>query len=86
MQETRVPSLCWEDPLEKEMAAHSSILAWEIPWTVVQQAPLSMGFSRLQYWSGVPFPSLGDLLNPGMGLASSALAGRFFITESPINI
>ena len=34
MQETRVRSLGWEDSLEKEMAAHSSILAWEIPWTV----------------------------------------------------
>ena len=32
MQETQVRSLGWEDPLEKEMAAHSSILAWEIPW------------------------------------------------------
>ena len=35
MQETRVPSLGWEDPLEKEMATHSSILAWRIPWTEV---------------------------------------------------
>ena len=33
MQETRVQSLGWEDPLEKEMATHSSILAWRIPWT-----------------------------------------------------
>ena len=33
MQETRVRSLGWKDPLEKEMATHSSILAWEIPWT-----------------------------------------------------
>ena len=33
MQETRVPSLGWEDRLEKEMAIHSSILTWEIPWT-----------------------------------------------------
>ena len=33
MQETWVPFLCWEDPLEKGMATHSSILAWEIPWT-----------------------------------------------------
>ena len=33
MQETRVRSLAWEDPLEKEMATHSSILAWRIPWT-----------------------------------------------------
>ena len=34
MQEKRVRSLSWEDPLEKEMTAHSSILAWKIPWTV----------------------------------------------------
>ena len=33
MQETRVQSLGWEDPLEEELAAHSNILAWEIPWT-----------------------------------------------------
>ena len=33
MQETQVPSLGWEDPLEKEKATHSSILAWKIPWT-----------------------------------------------------
>ena len=33
MQETQVQSLGWEDPLEKEMATHSSILLWEIPWT-----------------------------------------------------
>ena len=33
MQETQIRSLSWEDPLEKEMAAHSSVLAWRIPWT-----------------------------------------------------
>ena len=38
------------------------------PWTVAHQAPLSMGFSRQEYWSGLPFPSPGDLLNPGLGL------------------
>ena len=36
------------------------------PWTVACQAPLSMGFSRQEYWSGLPFPSPGDLPNPGM--------------------
>ena len=35
------------------------------PWTVARQAPLSMGFPRQEYWSGLPFPSLGDLPNPG---------------------
>ena len=56
------------------------------PWTVSHQAPLSMGFSRQEYWSGLPFPSPGDLPNPGIELASlvsPALAGRFFSTESP---
>ena len=36
------------------------------PWTVACQAPLSMGFSRQEYWSGLPFPSLGDLSDPGV--------------------
>ena len=35
-------------------------------WTITHQAPLSMGFSRLEYWSGLPFPSPGDLPNPGI--------------------
>ena len=44
MQETWVQSLGQEDPLEKGMATHSSILVWRIPWTVTHQAPLYMGF------------------------------------------
>ena len=96
MQETWVWSLGQEDSLEKEMATHSSTLAWKIlwteepgrlqsmgsqrvghdsatslsewmkllshvrlfatPWTVAHQAPPSMGFSRQEYWSGLPFP------------------------------
>ena len=36
------------------------------PWTVASQAPLSMGFSRQEYWSGLPLPSPGDLFNPGV--------------------
>ena len=43
MQETRVQSLGWEDPLEKEVAAHSSILAWKIPWMEEPGKLLSMG-------------------------------------------
>ena len=42
-------------------------------WTVAHQAPLSMGFSRQEYWSGLPFPSLGGLPDPGIELASPAL-------------
>ena len=42
-----------------------------------------MGFPRQEYWSGVPFPPLNDLPYPGIKLASRALAGGFFTTESP---
>ena len=50
-------------------------------WTVARQTPLSMGFSRQEYWSGLPFPSPGDLPNPETEPASPALAGDFFTTE-----
>ena len=64
------------------------------PWTVVQQAPLSVGFPRQEYWSGLPFPPPGDLFHPGiefMPPGSPTLAGRFFtswaireaLTKSP---
>ena len=52
-------------------------------WTVAHQAPLSMGSSRREHWSGLPFPSLGDLLNPRLESASPTLAGGFFTTETP---
>ena len=50
------------------------------PWTIAHQAPLSMGFPRQEYWSGLLFPSPGDLSDSGMEPASPALAGRFFTT------
>ena len=53
------------------------------PWTVVHQAPLSMGFSRQEYWSNLPFPSPRDLPNPGIKPTSLALAGGFFTTVPP---
>ena len=57
-----------------------------IPWTIAHQAPpLSMGLSRQEYWSGLPFPSPGDLPDPGIEPASlmpPALAGGFFITSA----
>jgi len=53
------------------------------PWTVARQAPLSMGFSRQEYWSGLSFPSPGDLPDPEIEFASPALAGGFFTTEPP---
>ena len=53
------------------------------PWTVARQAPLSMGFSRQEYWSGLPFPTSADLPDPGIEPESPALAGRFLTTEPP---
>ena len=52
-------------------------------WTVAHQVPLSIGFPRKEYWSGLPFPSPGDLPNSGIKLECPALAGRFFTTEPP---
>ena len=49
MQETQVRSLGWEDPLEKEMATHSSILAWKIPWTEETGRLQSMGSQRVRH-------------------------------------
>ena len=49
MQETRARSLDWEDPLEKEMATHSSILAWEIPWTEEPDWLQAMGSQRVRH-------------------------------------
>ena len=134
-----------EDPLEKEIATHSSTFAWKIPWTeqpagchpwshkrvrpnletkttppqwvpsftlksfqwyweidttkcvlscvrlpahpwtVACQAPLSLEFYRQRHWSGLSFPSPGDLPNPGIkptSFVSPALAGRFFTTSA----
>ena len=58
-----------------------SCLTLETPWTVAQQAPLSMGFPRQEYWSGLPFPSPGDHPNPGLKPGSPAFQADFFLTE-----
>ena len=73
MQEVQVQSLGQEDPLEKEMAIHSSTLAWKIPWVKEPGRLQSMGFSRQEYWSGLPFPSPGDLPEPGIKPESPSL-------------
>ena len=54
-----------------------------IPGTVAHQAPLSMGLSRQEYWSGLPFSSPRDLPDPGIERASPALTGGFFPVEAP---
>ena len=63
----------------------SCVRLFAAPWTVARQTPLSMGFFRQEYWSGLPFPSPGDLPDPGIepgSPTSPASAGGFFITSA----
>ena len=60
-----------------------SFLTLVTPWTIVGQAPLSMGFPRQEYWSGLPFPSLEDLSDPRIEPSSPALAGGYFTAQPP---
>ena len=68
------------------MLSHTSCVWFFVTlWTVAYRNPLSMGFSRQEYWSGLPCPSPGDCPDPRIkpaSLMSSALAGRFFITST----
>ena len=65
------------------MKSLSRVRLFATPWTVAYQPPLSMGFSRQEYWSGVPFPFPRDLPNPGIAPMTPALAGGIFIIEPP---
>ena len=67
------------------LSRFSHVQLFATPRTVAHQAPLPTGFSRLEYWSGLPFPPPGDLPDPGikpLSLASPALAGGFFATSA----
>ena len=63
----------------------SRVRLFATPWTTPHQAPLSMGFSRREHWTGLPWPPPGDRPNPGNepASASPASAGRFFTTAPP---
>ena len=61
----------------------SCVRLFVTPWTVAYQAPQSMGFSRQEYWSGLPFPSPGDLPNPGIEPRSPALQADALLSEPP---
>ena len=64
------------------MLSHfSCVQLFATPWTVAHQAPLSMGFSRQEYWSGLPFPSPGDLPDPAIEPQSPTLQADSLSTE-----
>ena len=71
----------WSDWSEVKLFSH--IRLFETPWTVAHQAPLSMGFSRQEYWGGLPFPSPGDLPDPGIEPRSPALKADALTSEPP---
>ena len=66
--------------MHAQLLSHSQL--FETPCTVPCQAPLSMGFPRQEYRSGLPFPTAGDLPDPGIEPALPALTGRFFTTSA----
>ena len=59
----------------------SHVRLFETPWTAAYQAPQSLEFSRQEYWNGVPFPSAGDLPNPGIEPRSPALQADALLSE-----
>ena len=65
-----------------QLVSHiSHVLLFVTPWTVAHQAPLSVRFSRQEYWSGLPCPPPGDLPDSGIEPVSPALVGEFFTTS-----
>ena len=63
------------------MKSLSRVRLFVTPWTVAYQDPPSMGFSRQEHWTGLPFPSPGDLPNPGIKPGSPALQGGALLSE-----
>ena len=65
------------------MKSLSRVQLFATPWVVAYQTPPSMGFSRQEYWSGLPFPSPGNFPDPEIEPESPVLAGGFFTIEPP---
>ena len=69
--------------LSSEVKSLSRVRLFVTPWTIAYQAPWSMGFSRQEYWSGLPFPSPGDLPDPGIKPGSPTLQADALPSEPP---
>jgi len=69
--------------VEVKVKSLSCVQLFATPWTVARQAPPSMGFSRQEYWSGLPMPSPGDLPHPGIKPMSPALRADALTSEPP---
>ena len=75
-----------EDSLVSKVKSLSRVQLFATPQTVAYQSPLSMGFSKQEYWSGLPFPSPGDLPDPGIKPGSPALQTDALASEPPGNL
>ena len=78
--------ICWPPKVllsKVKVKSLSRVRLFETLWTVAHQGPPSMGFSGQEYWSGLPFPSPGDLSNPGIEPRSPALQVDALLSESP---
>ena len=69
---------------QKKVKSLSPVQLFATPWTVAYQAPLSMEFSRQEYWSGLPFPSPGHLSDPGIEPVSPALQADALTSEPSV--
>ena len=82
--QARIEVLPQESKAERVLCSPlSHVQLFATPWTVALQAPLSMGFSRQEYWSGLPFLSPGDLSDPGIKPRSPALQVDYLSSEPP---
>ena len=77
----QVMKVIGEPCMHAQLLTHVQLFA--IPRTIAQQTSSSTGFTKQEYWSGLPFPSPGGLPDPEIESKSPALAGRFFTTEPP---
>ena len=81
---TSYVALLWDFPGKNTRKwKWSRVGLFATPWTIAYQAPPSMGFSRQEYWSGLPFPSPGDLPTPGIEPGSPALQTDALLSEPP---
>ena len=80
-----IDSIALRAPTHTHTQAQSCLVLVTL-WSEASQAPLSMEFSRLEYWSGLPFPSSGELPDPQIEPVSPALAGEFLTNELPWEI
>ena len=69
--------------MEVKVKSLSRVQLFATPWTVAHQAPPSIGFSRQEYWNGLPFPSPGDLPDPGIEPRSPALRAEALTSGPP---